>query len=121
MDLNVINHSLQIRLEARDGGTPNKVAIKVLTVTVKRNFLAPMFTSLSYEKTILENHPVASKVLTVFATDGDLTVTIISLLWISVSFNDWGTSRTVNQRMLADKKYKRNINIHDASFKKNSS
>ncbi|XP_041363172.1 uncharacterized protein LOC121378881 isoform X2 [Gigantopelta aegis] len=69
----IVPSEFKIRLEARDGGTPNKVAIEVLTVTIKRNFLAPNFSNSSYEKTILENHPVASKVLTVFASDGDLT------------------------------------------------
>ncbi|XP_062595025.1 cadherin EGF LAG seven-pass G-type receptor 3-like, partial [Saccostrea cucullata] len=58
-------------LLAEDGGSPKKFAFESLDITVNRNLAAPKFNPATFGKTILENFPVGSEIITVTATDSD--------------------------------------------------
>ena len=62
---------MQVRVEARDGGTPARLTSAVLSVKVLRNLHAPRFTSSQYEVSVLETHSVGESVLKVEARDDD--------------------------------------------------
>ena len=70
----------QVRVEARDGGTPARSLNQVLTVKVLRNLHAPRFTSGQFDVNILETHVVGQQVLKVEARDDDDKVVCDALL-----------------------------------------
>ena len=65
----------QLRVRARDGGSPACESYAVLTVSVRRNEFPPQwFPSAVYTTTILETHNVLTPVYTVQANDQDIAV-----------------------------------------------
>lgn len=64
----------QLRILAKDGGSPSRTAITVASITVQRNLNAPVFEILSYNETILETRQLGLPILQVKATDGDKRV-----------------------------------------------
>lgn len=66
---------LQLRVRARDGGSPPCETYSVLTVAVRRNEFTPRWTpSAVYTTTILETHNILQPVYTVSAVDQDTSV-----------------------------------------------
>lgn len=65
------NVTLQLRIEARDGGTPALSATALVDITVQRNLFTPSFTNLTYETTILETQAIGTTVIRLLATDQD--------------------------------------------------
>ena len=70
----------QLRVRAQDGGSPRLSSTTLLTITVQRNLAAPVFTQNSYTTTIPETQAPGSNILTLQATDSDLTVCMLLLL-----------------------------------------
>ena len=69
----------QLRVRAQDGGSPRLSSTTLLTITVQRNLAAPVFTQNSYTTTIPETQAPGSNILTLQATDSDLTVCMLPL------------------------------------------
>lgn len=70
-----INSYPQLRVRARDGGSPPCETYSVLTVAVRRNEFTPQWTpSAVYTTTILETHNILQPVYTVSAVDQDASV-----------------------------------------------
>ena len=65
---------LQLRIEARDGGTPPRSATALVNINVQRNLVRPVFQQSSYETTILETQSLGINILRVIATDADTKV-----------------------------------------------
>ena len=64
----------QVRVLARDGGTPSLSSTSTVLVNVVRNLFAPVFGQLLYEVTILETQDLGVEILRVFANDSDTKV-----------------------------------------------
>ncbi|KAK3089813.1 hypothetical protein FSP39_006721 [Pinctada imbricata] len=62
-----------VRLRARDGGNPRLSSTTLLTISVVRNLVAPVFLQNSYTTTIPETQAPGSVVLTVTARDADIS------------------------------------------------
>ena len=65
---------LQLRIEARDGGTPPRSATALVSINVQRNLVRPVFQQSTYETTILETQSLGINILRVIATDADTKV-----------------------------------------------
>ena len=66
----------QLRVRARDGGTPRLSATALVTVTVDRNLFSPVFSQDLYEETILETREPGDFALFFRASDADKSVII---------------------------------------------
>ena len=64
----------QVRVVARDQGSPPQEAVAVVYVTVRRNFNKPRFDPNSYSPRILETQELGVAFATVRATDSDSQV-----------------------------------------------
>ncbi|XP_062582056.1 cadherin EGF LAG seven-pass G-type receptor 1-like, partial [Saccostrea cucullata] len=64
-------NSFQLRVRAKDGGTPKRQDEKLLTIRVDRNLQRPVMTAGTYRARILEIQAVSEPLVTVQATDGD--------------------------------------------------
>ena len=64
----------QLRVVARDGGTPPRTDTTVATVNVNRNLNKPRFEPSRYQATILETTTIGEVVATVSADDQDRRV-----------------------------------------------
>ncbi|KAH3873303.1 hypothetical protein DPMN_036535 [Dreissena polymorpha] len=62
----------QLRLEARDGGTPARSASALVSVNVQRNLFNPEFIQLNYNITIDETQQLGSNILQITARDQDV-------------------------------------------------
>lgn len=60
-----------MRIEARDGGSPQKTDITQAIITVERNLRTPRWDKETYNKNILETFPVGDTILTLEADDRD--------------------------------------------------
>ena len=67
----------QIRIRARDNGTPFRFNTTVCVVTITRNFQAPVFGDLQYSAVVPETFPLGDVILTVTATDADPLVRLL--------------------------------------------
>ncbi|XP_062579030.1 protocadherin Fat 3-like [Saccostrea cucullata] len=65
------SNSFQLRVRAKDGGTPQRQDEELLTVRVDRNLRSPLMTARTYSARILEIQAVSEPLVTVQATDGD--------------------------------------------------
>lgn len=63
----------QLRIEARDGGSPSRSATALVQITVLRNLFTPEFTQLFYNITIDETQQLGQNLLQISARDDDLT------------------------------------------------
>ena len=72
------NVLFQLRVLARDGGTPAKSATATVEIEVQRNLNAPVFSRASLAVSLPEIAPAGSSVTTVSASDADAAVSIIS-------------------------------------------
>ena len=71
----------QLRLVARDGGSPSKSATATVDINVQRNLLPPVFDpSGVYNVTIIEQTAVGEEILVVSATDNDPVVSQINFV-----------------------------------------
>ena len=71
----------QLRILAKDGGTPPLTATTTVQVDVQRNIFPPVFTSNSTEDaTIPETLPAGAPVAAVMATDADDAVSGLKIL-----------------------------------------
>ncbi len=61
----------QLRLVARDQGSPRQSGQATVTVRVERNQYAPVFVSGSYSVTIAETHTPSLPIITIEAKDND--------------------------------------------------
>ncbi len=66
----------QIRVVARDGGTPPQSAVTLVYVNVNRNLNAPRFNQGNYQQTVLETQPLGVPFVRVQAQDSDQRVSI---------------------------------------------
>ena len=64
----------QLRIVAKDGGSPAKSSTALLTLTIDRNFNPPIYNPQTYNATIFEDQPEGVEILKVTATDADLRV-----------------------------------------------
>jgi len=64
----------QLRVLARDQGSPQQTATATVTVKVQRNKYSPMFEARGYAVTIAETYTPSVTVLRVHATDADAEV-----------------------------------------------
>ena len=72
--------TFQLNVEAYDSAYPDARAEAQIFINVSRNVNGPQFQpSATYEKVIVDSFGVGEEVLTVRATDGDSTVSIIIL------------------------------------------
>ncbi|XP_062611587.1 cadherin EGF LAG seven-pass G-type receptor 2-like, partial [Saccostrea cucullata] len=60
-----------LRLTAHDKRYPNNKVNETVTITVKRNLNAPVFSLPSYSRTVLDTIPIGDQVVQVNATDAD--------------------------------------------------
>ena len=67
-------------MTASDQRIPGKSDVATVFVTVIRDNQDPVFTLPNYEATIVETSPVSSSVITVEATDADLSVSPVTWL-----------------------------------------
>ena len=70
----IILSYLQVRVIARDGGTPPRSDITVVDVTVIRNLARPRFDPTAYTTRIIETLPLGEPIIAVRATDDDARV-----------------------------------------------
>ena len=93
VSLVVYDCTLQLRIEARDGGTPPRSATALVNINVQRNLVAPVFQQSSYQTTILETQSLGVNILRVVATDADTKVRtcdgirdrIVAMSWVTVA------------------------------------
>lgn len=77
MNLSILSPiPLQLRVEARDGGSPPRSATALVNINVQRNLHAPVFNPTRYEETILETTGLGVSLVRVLATDADTRVGI---------------------------------------------
>ena len=69
--------NFQMRLLARDGGSPPRTATTIATITVQRNLNSPVFEAQFYNVTILETRQLGLPFLEVKATDNDTSVSSV--------------------------------------------
>ena len=62
---------LQLQIEAYDTSFPKSRSIGLVTINVNRNSNAPRFSQGLFEKTLSDDYPLVTEVLTVNATDPD--------------------------------------------------
>lgn len=62
----------QLRIEARDGGTPSRSATALVAISVQRNLFTPEFTQLFYNVTIDETQQLGTNILQISAIDQDI-------------------------------------------------
>ena len=72
----------QMRILARDGGSPPRTATAIATITVQRNINSPVFEAQSYNETILETRQLGLPFLQVKATDNDIRVSWFIAIYI---------------------------------------
>ncbi len=77
---------LQIRVVAKDGGTPPMSAVTLVNVNVNRNLNAPRFETANYEQTVLETQPLGVAFVRVQAKDNDQRVSTLAQIWRSAQF-----------------------------------
>ena len=65
---------LQLAVLASDGGSPPKTSTASVEITVRRNLQRPKFEPDRYETRVLETYPLGATLVTVVATDDDVTV-----------------------------------------------
>ncbi|KAL5018742.1 hypothetical protein ScPMuIL_004464 [Solemya velum] len=68
---NVPTGVFTIVVQAKDNGSPARVATSLVYVTVNRNFNNPTWPRPFYSKEINENHALGTEVITITATDAD--------------------------------------------------
>ena len=61
-------------MRARDGGVPRLEDVKVLTLTIKRNFNVPVFSQTSYTGVVREDADIGFSIRQVSAFDADSDV-----------------------------------------------
>ena len=67
----------QMRILARDGGSPPRTATAIATITVQRNINSPVFEAQFYNVTILETLNLLIPFIQVKASDNDIRVSSI--------------------------------------------
>ena len=72
--LNVRVSSWQVRVRARDGGTPERSDVTLVKINVERNLEAPKFEPEEYDVTVMETVALGDSIIKVRATDGDRLV-----------------------------------------------
>ena len=65
--------SYQLRIEARDGGSPARSTTALVQISVRRNLFDPEFNTLFYNVTIDETQPLLDAILTIDAKDNDIS------------------------------------------------
>ena len=71
--------NFQLRIQAQDSGNPTKFTHEVLTIMVRRNLFAPVFTQRFYQTAIQETLTLTSTVLQETATNRDTIVSIVQV------------------------------------------
>ena len=69
--------TFQIRIRARDSGTPFSFNTTVCVVTITRNFQPPVFTDQQYSAFVPETFPLGDVILSVNAIDNDPLVSAL--------------------------------------------
>ena len=72
----------QMRISARDGGSPPGTATAIATITVQRNINSPVFEAQFYHVIILETTQLGLPSLQLKATDNDIRVSSFKLIYI---------------------------------------
>ena len=72
----------QLRISARDGGSPPRTATAIATITVQRNINSPVFEAQFYHVIILETTQLGLPLLQLKATDNDIRVSSFKLIYI---------------------------------------
>ena len=72
--LDVRVSSWQVRVRARDGGTPERSDVTLVKINVERNLEAPKFEPEEYDVTVMETVALGDSIIKVRATDGDRLV-----------------------------------------------
>ncbi len=73
----MFSNILQIRVVAKDGGTPPLSAVTLVNVNVNRNLNAPRFENANYQQTVLETQPLGVAFVQVQAKDTDQRVSAL--------------------------------------------
>ena len=63
----------QLLVSVYDSGAPGREDQTTLVININRNLNTPRFNQTNYQDTVYDYEPVGSSVLTVYATDSDIT------------------------------------------------
>ena len=66
-----VSYFTQLQIEVYDTAYPKQKVTEYVTITVNRNANVPRFEQTGYQKTVSEDFPLVSEVITVLATDPD--------------------------------------------------
>lgn len=127
----------QLRIEARDGGSPSRSATALVQINVLRNLNFPRFTQQNYNVTIDETQSLDQTIIQILATDDDLTAphNTITYTMTDFSFNSLSAQYftvnsatgaiTLRQSLLNDnsdtRRYTFRVSITDNGFPQRTS